>query len=178
MFIKYIGERGITLSYILQGVDTIMKTKAIKAVNKQTGEIRYFDSVKEGSEALGVCYHTISDILCGKFYSHSKGWVFEFVEPHDKPNDKPIVRDWEKDRMNPVLMQQKIRVGAEFKNFTVMAQALGFYINLQGGKIREGYKIKFRRYFDWTTDGQKIIISEVFFDDKELEEEIAKLEND
>ena len=80
--------------------------------------------------------------------------------------------------MNPILMQQKIRVGAEFKNFTVMAQALGFYINLQGGKIREGYKIKFRRYFDWTTDGQKIIISEVFFDDKELEEEIAKLEND
>ena len=155
-----------------------MKTKAIKAVNKQTGEIRYFDSVKEGSEALGVCYHTISDILCGKFYTHSKGWVFEFVEPHDKPHDKPIVRDWAKDRMNATLVQQKIRIGSEFKNFTVMAQALGFYINLQGGKIREGYKIKFKRYFDWKNEGHKIIVTEVFFSNEEIEEEIKKLENE
>ena len=151
-----------------------MKIKAIHI----DGEVRYFNSIKEASRELDVCCHTITDILRGFCYTHVKGWTFEYVEPQKaKPHDKPT-RLWNEEGVNPTLVRQKIKIGAEFKNFSVMTQALGFYVNLQGGKIRTAYKKKLEKYFTWRTDGHKIIITDVHFGDRELEEEIAKLKND
>jgi hypothetical protein len=155
----------------MSGVDTMK----IKAINIETGEVRYFNTITEASRELNVCCHSITDILRKFCYTHVKGWTFEYVEPQKaKPHDKPIVRDWAKDRMNPILVQQKIRIGSEFKNFSVMSQALGFHINLQGGKIRTAYKKKFEKYFSFETKGHKIIITKIHYSDEELEAEIKK----
>lgn len=154
-----------------------MATK-VKAINIESGEVRYFNSIKEASRVLDVCCHTITDILRGFCYTHVKGWTFEYVEPKKaKPHDKPT-RLWIDERMNPILVKERIRVGAEFRNFGTLVQVLGFHVDIKGGKLRALYKKKFEKYFSFETEGHKIIITSIYFSNEEIEEEIKKLRND
>lgn len=150
----------------------------IKAINIETGEVRYFDTITEASRVLDVCCHSITDTLRGFCYTHVKGWTFEYVEPQKaKPHDKPT-RRWMEERMNPIFVKERIRVGAEFRNFGTLVQVLGFHVDIKGGKLRASYKKKFEKYFSFKTNGHKVIITNIYFSNEELEEEIAKLEND
>jgi hypothetical protein len=157
--------------YYKSGVDTMK----IKAINIETGEVRYFNTITEASRELNVCCHSITDILRKFCYKHVRGWTFEYIEPQKaKPHDEPI-RRWIDERMNPILVKERIRVGAEFRNFGTLVQVLGFiHVDLKGGKIRTAYKKKFEKYFTWRTEGHKIIITNIYFSNEEIEEEIKK----
>lgn len=58
-----------------------------------------------------------------------------------------------------------LKVGEEFKNYKALCECINVAVK-KGGRNVQQQKQKLKRYFDWITEGRKIIITEIYSDPK------------
>ena len=69
----------------------------------------------------------------------------------------------------------KLEIGMEFKNYTLLCEVLEIQ-QAKGGRNLSLQKIELQRFFDWDTQGRKIIITEIYESAKEKVDNRGKSE--